>query len=269
MAERGKARVRRADPERTGPIRNAASLLRGERTSAPAEESDEPVQPRGRARAGAKRANADVGAAWSDTVAHGVDAGYRVVEEQLRQGRRIAEELAGGRGYGAAFTEGGVRDLGERTMRYYGDLLALWMEALDTLLVRRGREPDADAADDGHSPPRRRAGGAGARARGASPKATAGATTAIVEVASKRPAQVTLSLDPEAADAVLDAGPLVAHGSGAAALTDVVIERVPGQAAPVVRVRVPDEQPPGRYNGVVVDAESGLPLGTLSVRIAE
>lgn len=246
MAERRKPRLRRADPKRTAPVRNASYLFRGE-SETPAEETPPPARGNGTT-------------AWSDAVAHGVDTGYRVLEEQLRQGRRMAEEIAGGRGFAAAPSERNLRDLGDRAMRYYGDLIALCMEALDTLLARgAGGGRDAEA----YSPPRRPA--------DAEPGAEPGraGALAVVEVASRRPAEVSLRLEAGAGQAALEVGMLVARETGVAPLTDVAIERVPGEGTARVRLRVPDEQPAGRYNAVVLDAESGLPRGTLSVRLAE
>ena len=39
------------------------------------------------------------------------------------------------------------------------------------------------------------------------------------------------------------------------------------EAPATVRIRVPAEQPPGVYSGLIVDQETAAPAGTLSVRI--
>src|SRR3982750_2899763 len=62
-------RHRRRTPQRTGPIRNAGGVLRqGEPWQDPAGPSD-------------------------DAASSGVRAGYRLIDEQIRRGRRMAEEL--------------------------------------------------------------------------------------------------------------------------------------------------------------------------------
>jgi hypothetical protein len=61
-------RRRRRDPERTGPIRNSGEALR-----------DEPRRSAARS--------------WEDAASSGVREGYRVIDEQIRRGRRMAQEL--------------------------------------------------------------------------------------------------------------------------------------------------------------------------------
>jgi hypothetical protein len=65
-------RHRRRTPQRTGPIRNAGGVLRQ------GEPWQDPAGPGG-----------------DDAAASGVRAGYRVIDEQIRRGRRMAEKLDG------------------------------------------------------------------------------------------------------------------------------------------------------------------------------
>lgn len=62
-------RYRRRDPQRTGPIRNAGGVLR----------QGEPWQ--------------DPAGPGDDAASSGVREGYRVIDEQIRRGRRMAQEL--------------------------------------------------------------------------------------------------------------------------------------------------------------------------------
>ena len=68
-------------------------------------------------------------------------------------------------------------------------------------------------------------------------------------------------------------GPLVAHalrpeGHDAPAISGVQVE-VQEDGAVRVAVDVPSNQPPGVYNGMIVDPSSNLPRGTLTVRVIE
>lgn len=67
-------------------------------------------------------------------------------------------------------------------------------------------------------------------------------------------------------------GALTAHalrpeGHDAPAIRGVSIEARPEESALRVSVEVPADQPPGVYNGMIVDTVSNLPRGTLTVRV--
>jgi hypothetical protein len=66
---------------------------------------------------------------------------------------------------------------------------------------------------------------------------------------------------------------LVVHGlrattAAAPPLTDVAFDTDPSAEIVGVRVRVPNDLPPGIYTDVVLDRDTGEPRGTISVRIA-
>jgi hypothetical protein len=37
----------------------------------------------------------------------------------------------------------------------------------------------------------------------------------------------------------------------------------------VIRIRIPRDQPAGTYGGIVIDAATNVPIGTIQVRIPE
>jgi len=175
--------------------------------------------------------------AWGpreDPVSQGVRLGYSVLDEQLREGQRLAERLRGGvRGQPPL-------DLGallERALNIYRDIGALAFAATEAL----ARNPGARAPAQEPPPPR------------ADPASAAYA----FEVKSSRRVGVKLDLRPGGRPQV---GALQALGP-APAIAGV------GFKAGALQLEIADDQPDGVYNAVVVDADSGEPLGTLTVRI--
>lgn len=186
-----------------------------------------------------------------DPVTRGVRMGYRLVEEQMRRGQQLAQDAstrfgAGGRG-------GDMRDLAERALRFYGDLYTdaalFWLDAALTLV----------APVDPSPPP--------------SPNVSPGPASSLampLDVASSRPVRVTLSLNPGARPAALQVLTMRTGDGVKPPLMDVSFQAQPGAALPVLRIRVPNEQPSGVYHGVVCDAQNpGTVLGTLTVDLRD
>jgi hypothetical protein len=168
-----------------------------------------------------------------DPVSQGVRLGYSVLDEQMREGQRLAERLRGGlRGQPPA-------DLGaliERALNIYRDIGALAFAATEALARNTARAP----AQEPPPPPR-----------------AAPGTAYAFEVKSSRRVGVKLDLRPGGRPQV---GALQAL-NGAPAIAGV------GFKAGALQLEIADDQPDGVYNAVVVDADSGEPLGTLTVRI--
>ena len=230
-------RLRRANPERTGPMRNAATYLRD---PAPADgvASGSTVP--------------DPAAPVEDPVAHGVRLGYKVIEEQIRQGRRLAQRLgnAAGKVGAAGPGEGGV--LVERVLHLYNDVGALCFDAVETL----ARSPTLRAGIA-------RASQADAETRSG---ADAGAGTGfVIEVASTRRTQVTLDLRMRPGRFVPLVHALHAAESAIPPLTGVRFDLTLPE--PLLRVEIADAQPAATYTGVVVDSTTNEPRGTVSVRL--
>lgn len=251
-------RLRREDPVRTEPIRNFSNAFRSE----PWEDPDrygpgDPSGPGPAGPAGGERSRTS----WSDVVSRGVELGYQVIEEQIRQGQRAARDL-NDRPYDIGRMSDDLWEATERTFRYYSEMTGLWMQLLAGMPwmspamgawtrpwgrpPERGQEPEPRPAESGW----RR-------------------VAATLEVDSQRPVSVELDLHtPGDADLLL--GTLGLHSlEGHKPLTDITFEPGVVRDGVHLRLRVADDQPAGFYSGAVFDQRSGRPQGTLSVRISE
>lgn len=243
-------RHRRPQPQRTGPIRDFSTLLR-----------ETPASPGGGGEDGGCSAGAAPAASgWESSVARAVERGYSVIEEQIRQGCGLAALRAASRDSDGG--ESGVsrdgRDIGtmlEILLGCYADIGRRSLELIDT--VARGALGDAAGA-----------------AREATRQAPAVSPTAVrfsVDLRARRPVEVSLALDPpadpQATLAALTVLPLHAADTDIAPIREVRVTRTPGTQTLCVHVSVGDEQPAGLYSGVVVDAGSHAPCGTLTLRV--
>lgn len=186
-----------------------------------------------------------------DPVTRGVRLGYRLVEEQMRRGQQIAQDANARFGVGRG---GDMRDLAERALRFYGDLYTdaalFWLDAALTLVnpvdLSKPQKPTDSAF------------------------AASSSAAVPVDIASSRPARVALNLNPGARPASLQVMTMRTSDATKPALMDVSFQAQPGGALPVLRIRVPNEQPVGVYHGVVYDAQNpGTALGNLTVEIRE
>jgi len=240
-------RVKRPKLERTQAIRTAAALL---------------GFAGGAARA-AGESTSGGGAAAGDVVGRSVDLGYRVVEEYIRQGQKTAERMSGGT-YGPDAVAGDLQEFGMRMVRYASEFMAVWLDFIDRVAVG-GAGPRAfgpPVAPDGGSATPATARPGGAASDGAD------RTRVRVEIASPWPTEVALDLHPDAGRR-----PLVVHALRAIEPDKPRIDSVSfhgrsTDAPATVRIRVPAEQPPGVYSGLIVDEETAAPAGTLSVRVS-
>lgn len=235
-------RLRREDPLRSAPIRNWSTLYRRSNSW----NFNDPSAP-------PRHAAAASDGSCSDVVSHAVELGYRVVEDQIRQGQRIAEQLST-RSYDSHAMKGDLRDVAERAWRYYTDLGALWVDFLASLAgngeLMRGLfaawKPEPCET---------------------SPSASTGAAiSAMVEVPSGRRAQVTPHLYPRSERMTLVCRALNASDADKPPLTEVRFEPA-GGGSPSVHIRIPEGQPAGIYVGTIFDAQSGEPRGSLRVTL--
>lgn len=255
--EGGTERLRREDPERTGPHRDWTAIPRSSaaRTEVRTEVGSNVGEP------------AD--GRFGDAVTHGVRLGYRVVEEQIRQGRRAAEQMSRA-SYGPAAMSDDFREATERMWRYYSDLGRLWFDFVTSFTPGGNRSPDwfggmprgADSWPGSNDPWRR------GFPADAEPDADRGASAVSVQVASRRPVRVTLDLHPGAQGLDLYTPELQAAGRATPSLTEVSFESGPPGCAPTVCIRVPDDIAPDTYRGVVIDRRTGRHVGTLSVCVS-
>jgi hypothetical protein len=259
-------RLHRTDAERTAPLRDASTYLR----DPPSDDADPhaPDSP-------------------ESAVAHGVRQGYKVIEEQILQGKLLAQRLGkasgglgglgglGGFGGAGATASAEVNGLVERVLGLYKDVGKLCVEAVETA----ARNPSLRSSFAGFPGFGGFSGSSGASgtasaspdaahpaSRGAAAEPTA-VTRFTVEVASRRRAQVTLDLNRTPAGFVPRVHALHAADPSIPALTAVSFEVDAVLGGPMLRVEVPDTQPPALYTGVVVDSASNEPRGSVTVRL--
>jgi hypothetical protein len=139
-------------------------------------------------------------------------------------------------------------------VRFYSSLAPLWAGFVNSMATSAGVLNTSTTAPLAPAPIPR-----GAYITGAAPIS--------IEIASARMARVTIDLAPQASVTNLATTGLHALEPGRSPLTDIMFMIDASANRPVVRIRVPDHQPAGVYNGVVVDKHSGDPRGTLTVRI--
>jgi hypothetical protein len=249
-------RLRREDPKRTSPIRNWSTLYR----SADSWGKDDPAtQP-------AAEEGTNPHSTPLDAVSHGVTLGYQVIEEHLQQGRRIAEQI-NNRSYNVKGAGNDVRGLIEQLMRDSVNILSLWFNLLSSFtgnpdLVRQFSRSDHK---DPSSPERE----AFHQTTPPVEEPTPRDTTVSVEIRAHGPTQVTVNLSPQAEQLFLATPGLHAMSAEKPPLTDITfLPGLDGNPAQL-RIHVPQGHPPDLYTGVLVDRTTGLPQGTLSVRIAD
>jgi len=219
-----KQRLHRPDPERTMPNRRFSTMFRRDADI----DSNAGAAPE----------------AASDEVGDAVRMGYSVIEEQIRQGQRAAEQITGAPfGLGTAATSG--KDIANRLMRFTTDLAALHFDLMGVLM-----QPS----------------GLGGLAGNGAPAQSSGSRVSI-EIESKRKNKVTLDLWAGKHTAALTVPALHSAESDKTPLTDVSF--TPGtELAPAnLRIVIPDSQPPGVYSGLILDAETSQASGTLSLTL--
>jgi hypothetical protein len=159
-----------------------------------------------------------------------------------------------------------MQQLAQRVMQYGWDFAGLWFE----MWTRMASTPGATAPP---SPPEgtqysnTREAPVAATATSFGSKQESATRSLRVAVSVECPRRTTTSID-------LRPGPpsrlvihaLRAEGTEAPPIRDVVIEASLDDAV-TVSVQVGADQPPGIYNGLIVDASSNLPRGTLSLTI--
>ena len=247
-----RARLRRPALERTAPIRNLGKAFdqQGDASSPKTSEAS--------ARASTS------GPELQDAVSEGVRLGYSVIEDQIRQAQTLAKTLNPG-----SYDIGGsdeVRSLLNRLLRTYGDLTGAWVDILNAVLGNAdllnavlGREAskptEADRSAGAGSPPP-----TGAQAGGIGAIAFA--------ITSDRPVETEVKFF-EGGD---HGGPLVVQDlrsreNGAPPLEDVTLVQAGAGGALRFVVRVPAEQPPGLYQGLILDQRTDAPVGALGVTV--
>jgi len=184
-----------------------------------------------------------------------VEAAYRVVEENVREGRKTAERLRAGATAPPEEAES-AKAVANRMMQLSRELSVTWVELIMAVLRDSDLRHLLDrvmAQDRSGSP---------------EPAASGGLARPVVQrISSRKPIEVTLS--PLAAGAATPAlAGLHALDPSAPSIRSVNFSPRPDGVLEL-RIDVPDDQPQGVYTGAVVDPEGLQPLGTLTVRIVE
>jgi hypothetical protein len=241
-------RVKKPEPQRTRPIRNWWTLF-GPPGSVP------PSGPGGMPGMPPMSGMPPRPPAGGDPVSQGVQMGYRVIEEYMRQGQSVA------RMFGMPYTGGampGVAAPGgpaaggppmEALFRSFSEFMNMWMQ------VMGGRAPGA--APSAAAPA---VGTAGPFAMGEPPAPVPQQAPAPLSQPSEGPVALTLELESPRRTEVSEADK--------PRITGVGLETVPDEERLVLRLRIPSEQPPGIYSGIILDERTSLPRGTLTVRLA-
>ena len=284
-------RIKKPEPERTQPIRSWGTLF-GAAGPTP---GSPPPSASPSSRGASDRADGR-GPAPADPISHGVQAGYRVIEDYVRQGQSAARMMwgpmlggmggagatGGAGGTGGTFGLGGGEELQQRfgaMIRTATDLATLWLDFFGSGPWGRGGPvgfgAQRPAPPPGAVPPPPFSAGVSpaSSAPAAPPAAPAsngsqhGGPIVSVEVTSARRTEVILDLRPSSAELSLRVHDLRAVDAEAPRLKGVSVEGVPGEDRVVVRVLVPDQHPPGLDSGMILDDRTGLPRGTLAVRV--
>ena len=235
-------RHHRDNPARIGPVRNFSKLYSKSNSVS------------GSGPAKAAQPDAPPNATSGSPLAGGVELAYSVIEKHIAEGRRAAEGFSN-QPYTTRAPNDTLQVLVERMLRFQSEMIPLWIETLATLIkVDPSRNGHAQAPD----------------IRPRSNEEQNSDTMAVsIEVVSRRPVQVSVELRPNSESQSLVALGLSSVDQGKPVLKDIslVPDEVAGRVK--VRLRIPENQPPGTYSGVIVNRETGETRGTLSIRIAD
>jgi hypothetical protein len=231
-------RIHRPDPVRTEPNRDSAAFIFNATTGGGPKLTPEPKKSAG----------------TPDDVAYGVTLGYQVMEEQIREGQRLAQRLRQACDLKDITNSEDISPLVGRVLHVYRDLGAVCFEAAEALLrspalrvalsrVWQGKAENGPEPDSGTD------------------------TVCAVEITSLRPTQVTLKLGRGSRSSSPLVHALHAHDVAIPSLTNVRFTLEPATKVPMLHVNIPDTQPPATYTGVVVDGATNEPCGTLCIRL--
>ena len=250
-------RLKRPTLDRSGPVRSWSTFFGVPGVEAPGN---------GAAASAAKdaargRPQDDV----NDVVSRSVELGYRVIDEYVRQGERAARRFSD-RSYNADAMTKDAQDLTMRMAQYASDFATLWLEFMQLAMGGLGPWPMPPVGGAHPATP----------SASASPPAPAPPSSAPdaapplhvkVAVTSPYATEVSLDLRPQVSARRIVVQALRAASGDEARLSDVALEAAGADEPMTLRIHVPAGQPPGVYNGMIVDEATSVPVGTVSVRI--
>jgi hypothetical protein len=263
MSDEVNGRRVRPEPDRTGPDRTFAAPLRARA------ERGETAEASAQSAASAASSSTTTGPQAAGTARESepsaqrtLNDAYRLVDEYLRQGQRMAEDLwlplNGPRDGRASFGPAG------RFMRAMSDMTLAWVEVMQAFTTAveapERRAPAGSAGPFGQPPAPSAAPGVAAR-QASSPPVTSQKLAVSVEAQGRVEASVQIA---EAGGGfALVPTELRAFSTEAEPIRGVSFEAMPGES-PRLRIVVPPGQPPGTYNGFLLDVQS-RPRGTVSL----
>jgi hypothetical protein len=186
-----------------------------------------------------------------DAVAHGVRLGYQVVEEQIREGRRLAQRLRQAADLKGIAESEGLGPLVGRALNVYKDLGALCVDAIEAVarspaLLSRVLQSKTGVEQESVAAP---------------------AEVCAVEIRSSYRTQLTLKLSRVSQTSLPHVHALHAPDPAIPPLTDVRFSIEPATGVAMLHVDIPDKQSPATYTGVVVDRTTNEPCGTVCIRL--
>jgi hypothetical protein len=225
------------EPPRTGPHRDFASILRGAGPTSHPDHGD----------AGCLDETSEAAGSF---VADGVRSAYQVVDAYMRQGQRVARSL-GLPTYQPPVPLHHMNDLSARWIQASSELMAIGFEFLGSLAE--------NMAYGGIHPSR--------GPRGGEPAPGPRHPVCVrIEIASRRPARLDHEFLPGRETVALASHGLRSLDPNAATIP-VEFEAEEHGNRVLVRVFVPDDQPPGLYTGSLLHAATGESVGTLSLHL--
>jgi hypothetical protein len=193
-----------------------------------------------------------------------VNGAYRVIDEYLRQGQRMAEQFwlpAGD----AGTPMDNVGKVFERFVRSASEMGTAWMEMMGQWggpAERRGESPRGVAGPFTAGEPR-------TNGHAVVPAPSASAPPALgVSVEASRKFRVQVELAGPVAAAEVEISRLVAKEPGGRPLRGVRLDAGTSGAGVTLKIRVPAGQPAGEYRGVLLDRRTGEPRGIVLLTLS-
>ncbi len=184
-----------------------------------------------------------------------INSGYRIIDEYMRQGQRIAEDFWLPAQDAASKPPEHVRMM-ERFLRSAGDMGSAWLE----MMTQWTRPAGADMSPRGTAGPFTAGGSNGHAAAEASP----GAALSIAVESSRR---VRVSVDAQGRLEDIEASPLVSTDRSLPPITTSCVEVEADTGRAVLRIGVADDQPAGTYHGVLLNRRTQRPGGTITLQL--
>jgi hypothetical protein len=265
-------RLRRPEIGRTEPVRKWETLF-----GPPPNQADSADDPRPSAESDA-----------TNPIARGVELGYRVMDEYVRQGTRFAGLRSGGAAGGggsvgrvAESTATGLPQLTERMFQYASDFASVWLEAMGVMMRNGGAAGmggprtasngaaapvAADPPEEAPSPRN------GTHKNGTHKNGTShgnGTISLAVDVTSRRPVRAAVDLRSGSIDEPVVVQDLRSRDPRRPRLKGITLEAAPNGKQLTLRLKVANRHPAGEYVGAIVDRSTGVTRGTLTVTVGE